>query len=286
MRITKENHQEVINLYNSGKTLKELAQLFNCKSYGPVKLILKKQGIKLRKKGELRAKGKYSIDENYFSIIDSHEKSYWLGFIVADGCIQKSSNDCISYDKLSFTLNQDDNILLCRFKKHINCDHKISNSSVFDKRTQKYYHRSMLRIGCKTFVEKLINLGITSEKSTNCEFPQIPEELYSSFIRGLIDGDGWVSDEKSKFSLIATTQILNFISKIFQKKFNWQPTVFQPITDKHNLIMKMYVYAQSPKILSWIYEYSTEETRLDRKYQSYLLMINRTIKKPGRKPKF
>lgn len=33
---------------------------------------------------------KLSLDVDYFKIIDSPKKAYWLGFICADGCIYKN----------------------------------------------------------------------------------------------------------------------------------------------------------------------------------------------------
>jgi hypothetical protein len=32
---------------------------------------------------------KYSINENYFSVIDTPSKAYWLGFLFADGSVYK-----------------------------------------------------------------------------------------------------------------------------------------------------------------------------------------------------
>ena len=34
---------------------------------------------------------KHFFNENYFEVIDSEDKAYWLGFISADGCVAKSS---------------------------------------------------------------------------------------------------------------------------------------------------------------------------------------------------
>lgn len=42
------------------------------------------------------------MDINYFHNIDSEKKAYWLGFIVADGNISKTTN------RISITLNSDD----------------------------------------------------------------------------------------------------------------------------------------------------------------------------------
>src|SRR5690625_5997972 len=37
-------------------------------------------------------------------------------------------------------------------------------------------------------------MGISEGKSRVVEFPEVPDEYLSHFIRGVIDGDGWVQD--------------------------------------------------------------------------------------------
>ena len=34
-------------------------------------------------------KRKYNVNDNYFNKIDNEEKAYWLGFLLADGCIHE-----------------------------------------------------------------------------------------------------------------------------------------------------------------------------------------------------
>ena len=37
----------------------------------------------------MRFQRKYTINQNYFEIIDTEEKAYWLGFLYADGSVTK-----------------------------------------------------------------------------------------------------------------------------------------------------------------------------------------------------
>ena len=59
--------------------------------------VAKKFGVDRLRLGELlRNSGidtnarrrKFSLNESYFETIDSEEKAYWLGFILADGCLK------------------------------------------------------------------------------------------------------------------------------------------------------------------------------------------------------
>jgi hypothetical protein len=181
-KISIENEKEIIELSKT-KSQKDIGLLFNV-SQGCVRLILKRNNIPKAKNSRLNM-SKLDLDVNYFNKIDSKEKAYWLGFICADGNINKKNN--------KLTLTSKDYDIIVKFKSNINSSHKISNTSYFDKRTNKTYYRSTLQIGNELFVKNLINLGITNDKSNKLNFPNIDEVYYSYFIAGLFDGDGSLS---------------------------------------------------------------------------------------------
>ena len=35
---------------------------------------------------------KFKVNDDYFEIIDTEEKAYWLGFLYADGCVARKGN--------------------------------------------------------------------------------------------------------------------------------------------------------------------------------------------------
>ncbi len=39
-------------------------------------------------KSELNKNRKYFFNQQFFKNIDSEEKAYWLGFLMADGCVR------------------------------------------------------------------------------------------------------------------------------------------------------------------------------------------------------
>lgn len=271
---------QVVSMYQAGTTLNDLKKFFNIKSYGPIKRVLKTQGIVLRKKGELRPQDKHTVNLSFFETIDTPEKAYWLGFVVADGHIQQNNY------KVSITSK--DREIIEKFKIAIGSEHTITPNAIFDKRTNKTYRSWMIQITSKHFVSYLIKQGVTNAKSSFCDFPSIPEALYPHFIRGLFDGDGsicFIKSGKRRISLIATDSILNFIQKYLIEKFGFSTTEWSCIsTNQKAKNSKLHIYNKRDQdtFLDFIYNPSTEETRLTRKY--LLAQMPVILQKSGPKP--
>lgn len=148
------------------------------------------------------------MKDNYFENIDSDSKAYILGFLCADASLSKK------YNKISFHLNPKDKSVLEFIKKEIELTAHISYSINFDKRTNKNYHLVNLQFSNKKIRNDLENLGVTSNKSSILNFPNIEYKFNWSFIRGLFDGDGFISKDGKKVSIISTKEILDFIRNI------------------------------------------------------------------------
>lgn len=116
---------QVVSMYQTGTTLNDLKKFFNIKSYGPIKRVLKTQGVVLRRKGELRPQGKHAVNLTFFENIDTPTKAYWLGFLVADGHIQKNNYKASLISK--------DKEVIEKFKKAIESEHPINQNANYDK---------------------------------------------------------------------------------------------------------------------------------------------------------
>lgn len=141
------------------------------------KNVLNKHGIQLKDKVQ-----KYSFNENYFEKIDTEDKAYFLGFIVADGCIHGSSNN--------LKIIQKETEILYEFKKYIKFEGPIF--------TSKTKNISNIGVSSEKIINDLNNLGIYSNKTMSVKFPNIPQKLLHHFMRGVFDGDGCVSIHKEK----------------------------------------------------------------------------------------
>lgn len=161
--------------------------------------------------------GKYYYNKDFFQNIDTEEKAYWLGFLYADGCINRMyRNEKLKAMNLEIGLCRDDEEHLKKFLKSIESNveikHKKSNLN------GKTYECSRIIICCTKMCYDLIDKGCTPEKSLSLKFPNeniIHKKLIKHFIRGYFDGDGCVSVNKNniiQINFVGTSDMLNGIS--------------------------------------------------------------------------
>lgn len=135
---------------------------------------------------------KYSVNESFFDIIDTEEKAYWLGFIMADGCIC-TSNSSSPNNRLSIILNQKDKDHLIKFKKAIDSKAPVREGTVIDKRGFVTY-KAEFRVNSLKMCSTLISLDVKPRKTGKEIIPsQIPTNLIRHFCRGFFDGDGSIA---------------------------------------------------------------------------------------------
>lgn len=134
----------------------------------------------------------YTINENFFEIINTEEKAYILGFFYADGCnsIGEYSSRYIIFTQLEQDVDILNKILVA-----------MESSNILYEVIQKSNGKKkyILNICSKKLSEDLESLGATPNKSLTLTFPEaIPKNLMNHFIRGYFDGDGCIWDGKPK----------------------------------------------------------------------------------------
>ena len=188
IELTKEQENSIIELYNEGRGVPYIVKQCGF-SHKVVDRILKENGIVKR---DDKHKGRrYSYNENFFEKIDTEEKAYWLGFIYADGYIKKRKQG--SY-MLGITISIKDLKHLELFKKHIEATYPIRRYEAHTVYNSSDYVRIEL-IGNK-IVDDLQKLGVYFNKTEILTFPteeQVPQHLLHHFIRGYMDGDGYIT---------------------------------------------------------------------------------------------
>lgn len=163
--------------------LKEAAALLPNRSLNSLKLRASRLGISKRTK----------LNSDFFYIIDTESKAYWLGFLYADGHVNKEGT------QVAVNLKRDD-------KQHLEMLANIFNAKVFDKetfdrRTNKTYLGSSVYISSVDICTTLKGMGFNNQKTYSNDtivLSFVPGHLFNHFVRGFFDGYGTISSVINK----------------------------------------------------------------------------------------
>lgn len=256
---------EIINLYiNKNMSCSKIAKEMNCSLCG-IYDALKRWGIKTRSLSESHKV--YSLNENYFEKIDSQEKSYWLGFIYADGYI--------TGNKLGISLAKCDKEHLEKFLRCIESDYELKEYKSKSIYGECKYCRVLLN--SNKLVGDLKEKGVINNKSLKLTFPNneiIDASLYSHFIRGYFDGDGSLvlSKNSINFKICGTKEFLEGLIDVFNNviyEYNYQKKLFKRhIDDKNNYYISYGGRVKTFKVMDYLYNDCS--IYLNRKYNKYI----------------
>lgn len=208
---------------------------------------------------------KYECDINVFKEINTENKAYWLGFLLADG--HNHQNKKMRVDiKDENHLNKLSTLIYPNGDKPIKI-RDLGFGPVY------YFDCSIGKI-----VRNLSSHGVIPNKSKIAKLPVIPEEMYRHFIRGLFDGDGSLSysyDKKSKnyrrytFSIVGNYDLMLGVKNIIDS----QTGIVLGFSEM-KMIHRVYKRGnqQILSLLFWLYENSN--VSLQRKYKKYQDMLN------------
>lgn len=189
--MTNEEEIDIINKREMGIPLSDIMKEYSIKSAKTIYDIIKRNGVKRV------GNKKYTVDDKYFEVIDSEEKSYWLGFLYADGYVRLKYNRSGEL-KLKLSIKDKDHLLLftkClssnykirEFKSYVVKNGVISQSDVVD--TSIYNTK---------IVKDLIRHGCVSKKTFTIRLPELDTKIIRHFIRGYFDGDGNIYKIKNR----------------------------------------------------------------------------------------
>lgn len=190
--------QKVINAYLSGDNIDQIRIHYHV-NFSVISNILKENNIKFKK---FR---KYSVNEDYFEKIDTKDKAYFLGLLLADGYINEG---------FQLSLQEDDKNILNIFMAYI----AFKGNLIFKPKAKlQYKNQYSLNVYSNKIYIDLSKLGCIKNKSHHTYFPDIPEEFHSHFIRGVFDGDGCISKKQNKqsyFSIIGNELLIKKIQDV------------------------------------------------------------------------
>lgn len=165
-----------------------------------VRRILTKHNVATRKGNRI-----YEIDEGFFKTWTPN-MAYILGFILTDGTVSGTTA----------SIHQKDKTILELIGKALKFNAPVR------KRQNGKSHIHSLTINRKEMVDDLLALGITENKSLSVSFPDVPEDYLPHFIRGVIDGDGWVHEKGYTMNVTSGSYAFSaaLLNVLLKQKYN------------------------------------------------------------------
>ena len=186
--------QQIKEAYLNGRSIHGIAKDMNCSSNVPYR-VLREYGII---DSERLAKTYELVDENIFEQIDTEQKAYWLGFLMADCYMNDLNGKCA----VEFMLAEKDRERVESFVRFINSKAPLP----IQNRIINGHGTVRVCIHNKKVFQDLTSWGCVPRKSLTKVFPwAIPHVMYRHFIRGYFDGNGSISQSKGKFQFFITS---------------------------------------------------------------------------------
>lgn len=163
----------------------------------------------------------------FWEKLDTKKMWYFVGLIVADGSLSKDGRH------IDITSKYYDFLVLLRSELGI-------AASIGKKRNGNGQISYRIQLGSVSFYKYLRSLGIEGNKSTNIGEIRVPSESFSSFLRGLIDGDGCIRKwRNSKTDVFQWSLKISSGSKKFLEWLNRQ-------IEKHFGLTSFIYYERNP----------------------------------------
>ncbi len=218
--LTKE---KLVELYiDRGMSLTDIGKLAGCTRVN-VHYKLKRFGIDARSRTDARTKAldmgkirtsktdefgnereviyqKIRYNKNFFKEW-SDEMAYVLGLICTDGNLH-IRKDKSGYKLGILTFAQKEKELVEKFLSLMDCNATIRFKERKELETTTAGELYYFNIGNNDIANDLQRLGVTTNKSLDMKFPDIPDRYFRHFVRGLFDGDGSVYLQNSSATLI------------------------------------------------------------------------------------
>lgn len=179
--LTEKDSGLVVEMYNNGAYLKDIAKHFHCR-VTKITDILHNASIRTNNEGKYINR---LANTTYFDVIDGEAKAYLLGFITADGSVSVRAGRKFS-KILRLELQESDEMILDLLSSELNI------------KSKKYYRNKngkvtvSIGISSTEIVDSLERYGVVANKTYALEslFIDLPEDLLKAYLRGLFDGDG------------------------------------------------------------------------------------------------
>lgn len=263
------NVDNIIFEYLNGYSVLRLAEKYNTNTQ-KIQNILDENHIE--KISQMKRNNPLFI-EDYFSIIDSKEKAYWIGWLLTDGGISNKHD-------IEIALSSKDEPILHILEDDLHIYNKVKPYQ------WEYVRFSISSINMCKDLEKY---GIVPNKTLSLKYPlNIPEKFETHLLRGMFDGD-------SGFTIGAATRFYKQRNRSYTKPYqelsftgtfdmcdNFQNVICKytnlsrkNITKNHSIYRIRWSNKQEILSICDILYQDCENHYLQRKYDKYQELLNR-----------
>jgi len=193
--------------------------------------LLKSEEYQISRLNQMRIKGANVKFTKAESKVSNHQcfasmnssSAYWLGFLAADGFIENKSN------RVVLNLGKKDIDHLLFFKAFVGGTGEI---------TERKSGTMMYSFSSRQIHTNLVNFGVVQNRNNIFQYPTIPRELDSHFLRGFIDGDGWVLSSYSQIGMIAGKVFLERVKEIILEFAEVKGNIYKGKSGLYNLLFQ------------------------------------------------
>lgn len=208
---------------------------------------------------------KYHFNRNAFREINTEEGAYILGFITADGYL------CESRAELRIKIHARDIDILHKINQYLQSNIPIH----YERHNLTGHLLCKLSICSASIVQHLKQYGIHQAKSLKETFyHDIHPTLIRHYIRGLIDGDGFISQKTCHLGLCGSKNVVtNVAMQLAQHMTNPYDVQQKVRQENHSQLYRFELSGQNARdAMRWLYAGS--HIHLDRKYNLVQQYIN------------
>lgn len=204
--IPKKELEECLSL---GLTTTQIAKKYSCAEC-TVRRTCHRFGLNLPSKPIQKYARSHVFDTNFFSNIDTEQKAYILGFIAADGGLDRTWGCKIS-------LHPKDLDILQKIATAMNCNYGpkyVENNT-----------RISLGLYSVQLVKDLSKYGVVNNKTPQLPFAKnVPNEFVLDYMRGMFDGDGHFGSQRKNAGFVSGSKVFSegFLSW-YEDKYHTKP---------------------------------------------------------------
>ncbi len=275
-KLSQDKIQSIIDMINNGYGLTDIKTTLRIDT-STIRNIANEYGTTIERQYPPRTESNKDFKDDYFSVINTEAKAYYLGLIYTDGYVRVHNNRYFT----AISLQYGDKYIIEKFKEELCC----GNNIYISEKVTNYSNGKPSKIArfescnSKKMFDDLGKFNIIPNKSydsktfTNVE--AIPKELYKHFIRGLIDGDGtiWHSGREYGIQIVdASEQFCVDFNELLQNSLKQE--LHYDIRQLHEHVW-MVRYRRKEEVKDIIrFLYDDSSIMLKRKYTKAIEILN------------